>query len=218
MCRYNLNYKWPRVTNVFKKENWFLAQYSRNPNFEEIEKNEKNWKKFIKSELLGATDMAWTCPGHTQDLSRTCPGHGRTHEDSYGSLKSQNRTKTHQDTDIFVLQIAEQTFQICSHFATKEASKIESLCSQDMTRTWQDTCGVIGVFEKSEFDQKWHICTANTVTPQPMNLMVIQSIEKLSVQWKAQYSICSSLLFLSSFGINSELVGPLWCSGRVLAL
>ena len=164
----------------------------------------KNWKKFIKSELLGATDMAWTCPGHTQDLSRTCPGHGRTHEDSYGFLKSQNRTKTLQDTDIFVMQIAEQTFQICSHFATKEASKIESLCSQDMTRTWQDTCGVIGAFEKSEFDQKWqkyrHICTANTVTPQPMNLTVIQSIEKLSVQWKAQYSICSSNL--SSLGIS----------------
>ena len=162
--------------------------------------------------------MPRTCPGH----GRTCSGHGRTHEDSYGFLKTQNRTKTHQDTDIFVLQIAEQTFQICSHFPTKAASKIEPLCSLDMTRTWQDTCGVIGAFEKSEFDQKWqkyrHICTANTVTPQPMNLMVIQSIEKLSVQWKAQYSICSSLLFLSSFGINSELVGPLWCSGRALAL
>ena len=47
--------------------------------------------------------------------------------------KIQNRTKTQQDTDIFVLQIAEQTFQICSHFPTKAASKIEPLCSQDMT-------------------------------------------------------------------------------------
>ena len=45
-------------------------------------------------------------------MPRTCPGHSRTHEDSYGFLKIQNRTKTHQDTDIFVLQIAEQTFQI----------------------------------------------------------------------------------------------------------
>ena len=58
-----------------------------------------------------------------------------THEESYGFLKIQNRTKTQQDTDIFVLQIAEQTFQICSHFPTKAASKIEPLCSQDMTRT-----------------------------------------------------------------------------------
>ena len=54
----------------------------------------------------------------------------RTHEDSYGFLKIQNWTKTQQDTDIFVLQIAEQTFQICSYFPTKAASKIEPLCSQ----------------------------------------------------------------------------------------
>ena len=71
------------------------------------------------------------------DLSmpRTCSGHGRTHEDSYGFYKIKNQTKTNQDTDIFVLQIAEQKFQISSHFATKAASKIESLCSLDMTRT-----------------------------------------------------------------------------------
>ena len=82
--------------------------------------------------------MPRTCPGH----GRTCPGHSRTHEDSYGFLKIQNRTKTQQDTDIFVLQIAEQTFQICSHFATIAASKIEP------------SRGVIGVFEKTEFDPK----------------------------------------------------------------
>ena len=141
-------------------------------------------------------NMPRTCSGH----GRTCSGHGRTHEDSYGFLKTQNRTKTHQDTDIFVLQIAEQTFQICSHFPTKAASKIEPLCSQDMTRTWQDTCGVIGVFEKSEFDRNTGVFALKPVTPQPMNLTVIQSIEKLSVQWKAQYSICRSSLF--SFGIS----------------
>ena len=64
--------------------------------------------------------------GHAQDTA----GHMRTH---MGFLKIQNRTKTQQDTDIFVLQIAEQTFQICSDFSTKAASKIEPLCSQDMT-------------------------------------------------------------------------------------
>ena len=77
--------------------------------------------------------MPLTWIEHAQDMSRSCQGHGRTHEDSYGFLKTQNRTKTHQDTDIFVLQIAEQTFQICSYFPTKAASKIEPLCSQDMT-------------------------------------------------------------------------------------
>ena len=127
-------------------------------------------------------------------MPRTCPGHGRTHKDPYGFKKIQNWTKTNQDTyiskNIFELQIAEQMFQICSHFATKKASKIESLCTHDVTRT----CGVIGFFFKSEFDQNWQkyrrFCTA-VVTPQPMNLMVIQSIEKLSVQWKAHCSICS---------------------------
>ena len=67
-------------------------------------------------------------------MPRTCPGHGRTHKDPYGFKKIQNWTKTNQDTDIFELQIAEQTFQICSHFATKEASKM-SRCvpmTQDM--------------------------------------------------------------------------------------
>ena len=79
----------------------------------------------------------------------------RTH---MGLKKIQNWTKTNQDTDIskniFELQIAEQMFQIGSHFATKKASKIESLCTHDVTMTWQDTCGVIGVFRKLEFDQK----------------------------------------------------------------
>ena len=123
--------------------------------------SKQSWKKKLKKMhqmrvagcLWHDLNMPRTCPGHAQDMPRTWQDMPRTHEDSYGFLKTQNRTKTHQDTDIFVLQIAEQTFQICSHFATKEASKIESLCSQDMTRTWQDTCGVIGVFEKSEFDQ-----------------------------------------------------------------
>ena len=125
-----------------------------------LEKSKKDWKKMKKNEkkmhqkwvagcLWHDLNMPRTCPGH----GRTCSGHGRTHEDSYGFLKIQNRTKTQQDTDIFVLQIAEQTFQICSHFPTKAASKIEPLCSLDITRTWQDSCGVIGVFEKSEFDQ-----------------------------------------------------------------
>ena len=99
---------------------------------------------------------------HAQDMPRTW-------QDTWGLngfLKIQNRTKTHQDTDIFVLQIAEQKFQISSHFATKAASKIEPLCSLNMTRTWQDTCGVIGVFGKSEFEtriwQKYRrICTEN---------------------------------------------------------
>ena len=130
------------------KKKWFFLK--------KVEKNEKSWKKLKKMHQKWVAGCLWhdlnmprTCPGHV----RTCPGHGKTHEDSYGFLKIQNRTKTQQDTDIFVLQIAEQTFQICSHFPTKAASKIEPLCSQDMTRTWQDTCGVIGVFEKSEFDQ-----------------------------------------------------------------
>ena len=113
----------------------------------------KNWKKLEKnaSKASGWVPLTWL--EHAQDMPRTWQDMPRTHEDSYGFLKTQNRTKTHQDTDIFVLQIAEQTFQICSHFPTKAASKIEPLCSLDMTRTWQDTCGVVGVFEKLEFDQ-----------------------------------------------------------------
>ena len=87
-------------------------------------------------------------------MPRICLGHGRTHKDPQGFFKIQNQTKTNQDTDIFELQNVEQMFQIRSHFATKEASKIESLCTHDVTMTWQDTCGVIGVFRKLEFDQK----------------------------------------------------------------
>ena len=154
-----------RVTN-FTWKSWFLAK-----KLKKIEK--KNWKKLKKMHQKRVSGCLWhdlnmprTCPGHAQDMPRTCPGHGRTHEDSNWFLKIQNRTKTHQDTDIFVLQIAEQKFQISSHFAIKAASKIEPLCSLDMTRTWQDTCGVIGVFGKSEFEtriwQKYRrICTEN---------------------------------------------------------
>ena len=137
---------------IFSKQSW--------------KKIEKNWKKMHQKRVAGCLwhdlNMPRTCPGHL----RICPGHGKTHEDSCGFLKIQNRTKTQQDTDIFVLQIAEQTFQICSHFPTKAASKIEPLCSQDMTRTWQDTCGVIGVFEKSEFDRNTGVFALKPVTPQ----------------------------------------------------
>jgi hypothetical protein len=147
-----------RVTN-FTWKSWFLAK-----KLKKIEK--KKLKKIEKNASKASCWVPLTWLEHAQDMSRTCPGHGRTHEDSYGFLKIQNRTKTHQDTDIFVLQIAEQKFQISSHFATKAASKIEPLCSLDMTRTWQDTCGVIGVFGKSEFEtriwQKYRrICTEN---------------------------------------------------------
>ena len=70
-------------------------EFSRKKNiFSEKKKNknknfEKNWKKSIKNESLGANDMTWTCPGH-----------GRTHKDPYGFKKIQNWTKTNQDTDI----------------------------------------------------------------------------------------------------------------------
>ena len=147
------------------------------------------------------------CLWHDLNMPRTFPGHGRTwqdmrrtHEDSYGFLKTQNRTKTHQDTDIFVLQIAEQTFQICSYFPTKAASKIEPLCSQDMTGHMWSNRGFWKVRIWREFDRNTGVFALKTVTPQPMNLTVILSIEKLSVQWKAQYSICRSSLF--SFGIS----------------
>ena len=182
--------------NKFYIKSWFLAN-----KLKKIEKKiEKNWK----SELLGASDMTWTCPGHTQDMPRTCPGHGRTHEDSYGILKIQNRTKTHQDTDIFVLQIAEQTFQICSHFAAKAASKNWAVVfpwhDQDMTgHTWSNR-GFWKVRIWPEFDRNSGVFALKPVTPQPMNLTVIQSIEKLSVQRKAQYSMCNSSL--SSFGVT----------------
>ena len=42
---------------------------------------------------------------------------------------------------------------------------------------------------KLQNDKNTVVFVLQTVTPQPMNLTVIQSIEKLSVQWKAQYSI-----------------------------
>ena len=157
LCGQNMkNYEWNSCKKLWKLEGvnkFYITKliFSKKSWKKSWKKLKKIEKKCVKSELLGASDMNWTCPGHVQDMSRSCQGHGRTHEDSYGFLKIQNRTKTQQDTDIFVLQFAEQTFQICSHFPTKAASKIEPLCSLDMTRTWQDSCGVIGVFEKSEF-------------------------------------------------------------------
>ena len=120
--------------------------------------------------MLGASDMTWTCPGHAQDMPRTWQDMPRTHEDSYGFLKTQNRTKTHQDTDIFVLQIAEQTFQICSHFPTKAASKIEPLCSQDMTGHMWSNRGFWKVRIWPEFDRNTGVFALKPVTPQPMNL------------------------------------------------
>ena len=55
----------------------------------------------------------------------------------------------------------------------------------------QDTYVVTGGFKKFEFDQNWQkysrFCSA-TVTPQPMNSMVIQwNNEKMLVPWIAQY-------------------------------
>ena len=117
------------------------------------------------------------CLWHDLNMPRTCPGHPRTwqdmprtHEDSYGFLKTQNRTKTHQDTDIFVLQIAEQTFQICSHFPTKAASKIEPLCSQDMTGHMWSSRGFWKVRIRPEFDRNTGVFALKPVIPQPMNL------------------------------------------------
>ena len=123
----------------FTKKTWFFLK--------KLKKIEKNWKQMHQKRVAGCLwhdlNMPRICPEH----GRTCSGHGRTHEDSYGFLKTQNWTKTNQDTDIFVLQIAEQMFQICSHFPTIAASKL----SRCVPSTWQDSCGVIGVFEKSEF-------------------------------------------------------------------
>ena len=60
----------------------------------------------------------------------------------------------------------------------------------------------MGVFEKSEFDRNTGVFALKTVTPQPMNLTVIQSIEKLSVKRKAQYSIRKVRSFYEpSYGI-----------------
>ena len=136
----------------------------------------KNWKKLKKMHQKRVAGCLWhdlnmpkTCPGH----GRTCPGHSRTHEDSYGFLKIQNRTKTQQDTDIFVLQIAEQTFQICRDFPTKAASKIEPLCSQDMTGHMWSNGGFWKVRIWREFDRNTGVFALKTVTPQPMNLTVI---------------------------------------------
>ena len=147
LCGQNMkNYEWNSCkklwtwegVNKFYITKLIFSKQSWKKNWKKLKKIEKNWKKLKKMHQKWVAGCLWhdlnmprTCPGH----GRTCSGHGRTHEDSYGFLKTQNRTKTHQDTDIFVLQIAEQTFQICSHFPTKAASKIEPLCSLDMTRT-----------------------------------------------------------------------------------
>ena len=150
LCGQNMkNYEWNSCKKLWKLEGVNKFYITK------LIFSKKSWKKSWKKLKKNASKVSCWVPltwiEHAQDMSRSCQGHGRTHEDSYGFLKIQNRTKTQQDTDIFVLQIAEQTFQICSHFPTKAASKIEPLCSLDMTRTWQDSCGVIGVFEKSEF-------------------------------------------------------------------
>ena len=107
LCGQNMkNYEWNSCkklwtwegVNKFYITKLIFSKQSWKKNWKKLKKIEK---KCIKSELLGASDMTWTCPGHVQDMSRscsghgrTCPGHSRTHEDSYGFLKIQNRTKT----------------------------------------------------------------------------------------------------------------------------
>ena len=130
----------------------------------------KNWKKLKKNASKASCWVPLTWLEHVQDMPRTWQDMPRTHEDSYGFLKTQNWTKTHQDTDIFVLQIAEQTFQICSDFPTKAASKIEPLCSQDMTGHMWSSRGFWKVRIRPEFDRNTGVFALKPVIPQPMNL------------------------------------------------
>ena len=90
-------------------------------------------QKWVAGCLWHDLNMPRTCPGHV----RTCPGHGKTHEDSYGFLKIQNRTQTHQDTDIFVLQIANcklQTWNCC----------FEQEIRNGQSQSWDQECGSTG--------------------------------------------------------------------------
>ena len=182
LCGQNMkNYEWNSCkklwtwggVNKFYITKLIFSKQSWKKNWKKLKKIEKNASKAScwvpLTWLEHAQDMPRTCPGH----GRTCPGHSRTHEDSYGFLKIQNRTKTQQDTDIFVLQIAEQTFQICSDFPTKAASKIEPLCSQDMTGHMWSNGGFWKVRIWREFDRNTGVFALKTVTPQPMNLTVI---------------------------------------------
>ena len=70
--------------NFPEKKNIFSEKNEKNYIF-----FEKNWKKCIKNESLGAYDMTWTCPGHAQDMA----GLIRTHMGLKNSKLDQNQPR-----------------------------------------------------------------------------------------------------------------------------
>ena len=82
------------------------------------------------------------CPGH----GRTCPGHMRTH---MGFWKLKIGPKPNKIRTILYCKLQNKRFKYAVIFLLKQ-HQIFSCC---VPKTWQDTCGVIGVFEKSEFDE-----------------------------------------------------------------
>ena len=65
---------------IFSKQSWK----------KKLKKIEKKWKKCIKRELLGASDMILTCPGHAQDMA----GHA---QDTWGLLWVFKNSKSDQN-------------------------------------------------------------------------------------------------------------------------
>ena len=88
LCGQNMkNYEWNSCkklwtwegVNKFYITKLIFSKQSWKKNWKKLKKIEK---KCIKSELLGASDMTWTCPGHAQDMAghaQDMAGHMRTH-------------------------------------------------------------------------------------------------------------------------------------------
>ena len=106
LCGQNMkNYEWNSCkklwtwggVNKFYITKLIFSKQSWKKNWKKLKKIEKNWKKLkkiekkcIKSELLGASDMTWTCPGHAQDMA----GHA---QDTWGLIWVFKNSKSDQN-------------------------------------------------------------------------------------------------------------------------
>ena len=77
LCGQNMkNYEWNSCKKLWKLEGvnkFYITKliFSKKSWKKSWKKSKKIEKKCVKSELLGASDMNWTCPGHVQVMPRT---------------------------------------------------------------------------------------------------------------------------------------------------
>ena len=103
LCGQNMkNYEWNSCkklwtwggVNKFYITKLIFSKQSWKKNWKNLKKIEK---KCIKSELLGASDMTWTCPGHAQDMPRTWQDMPRTQQDTWGLIWVFKNSKSDQN-------------------------------------------------------------------------------------------------------------------------